>query len=379
MGYYFETKDLTVGYHGRPLIENISIGIEKGEIVTLIGPNGSGKSTILKSITRHLATIAGTVFIDKDEMNAMSYRDLSRKVAVVLTERIRPELMTCREVVASGRYPYTNHLGVLSAADQEIVDEAMERVSVLELSQQDFGAISDGQRQRVLLARAICQQPEIIVLDEPTSFLDIRHKVELLAILRKMAKQQGTTVLMSLHEIDLAQKISDRVICVKGDHIHSFGRPEEIFRGDTIRQLYEIGTHTFNLTFGSIELPKAEGKAETFVISAAGSGIETYRRLQKEGVPFIAGILYENDIDCPVAEALGEEVITEKAFEPISDETFARALDRMLSCKRVLICHPRVGTLNRRLQDLMDLAMEAEDLQCQLIGDGSKAKSDAVS
>lgn len=140
-------------------------------------------------------------------MARMSNKEVSKKLAVVLTERMRPELMTCEDIVATGRYPYTGTLGILSASDKEKVRAAMETVHAWDLKDRDFTAISDGQRQRILLARAICQEPEIIVLDEPTSFLDIRHKLELLTILKKMVLENQLTVIMSLHELDLAQKI----------------------------------------------------------------------------------------------------------------------------------------------------------------------------
>ena len=201
---YFKTEGLTVGYDGQPLIKDIGINIERGQIFTLIGPNGSGKSTILKSITKHLKTIAGTVYIDNKMLDSFSYKELSTKVAVVLTERMKPELMTCYEVVATGRYPYTGRLGILTKEDEDKVIEAMELVKAKEIGDRLFTAISDGQRQRILLARAICQEPDIIVLDEPTSFLDIKHKIGLLNILRDMAKNKGITIIMSLHEIDLA-------------------------------------------------------------------------------------------------------------------------------------------------------------------------------
>ena len=212
--YFFHTDQLTVGYEGKPLIREINIQLNKGEILTLIGPNGAGKSTILKSITRQLATISGTVYLEQQQMARMSNKEVSKKLAVVLTERMRPELMTCEDIVATGRYPYTGTLGILSASDKEKVRAAMETVHAWDLKDRDFTAISDGQRQRILLARAICQEPEIIVLDEPTSFLDIRHKLELLTILKKMVLENQLTVIMSLHELDLAQKISDKVICV---------------------------------------------------------------------------------------------------------------------------------------------------------------------
>ena len=191
--FYFQLKDLAVGYHGNPLIRDINIGIDKGEIVTLIGPNGSGKSTILKSITRQLKLIGGTVFFDDTSLMELSYKELSSTMAVVLTERIKTELMTCHDIVATGRYPYTGRLGILAKRDEELVEEAMEAVHAQELGSRDFNAISDGQRQRVLLARAICQEPEILILDEPTSFLDVKHKLELLAILEKMARDMGVS------------------------------------------------------------------------------------------------------------------------------------------------------------------------------------------
>ena len=180
--YYFHMDNLSVGYDKKALIHDICIGIKKGEIVTLIGPNGSGKSTILKSITRQLQIIGGKVYFDDRNLNSFSYKELSTRMAVVLTERMRPELMTCHDIVATGRYPYTGRLGILSREDEEKVEEAMRAVHAESLGSRDFNNISDGQRQRVLLARAICQEPDIIILDEPTSFLDIKHKLDLLSI-----------------------------------------------------------------------------------------------------------------------------------------------------------------------------------------------------
>ena len=140
----------------------------------------------------------------------------------------------------------------------------METVHALDLKDRDFTAISDGQRQRILLARAICQEPEVIVLDEPTSFLDIRHKLELLSILKKMVLEQKVAVLMSLHELDLAQKISDMVICIHGDRIEKYGPPEEIFTDAYIHELYGITSGSYNANFGCLELPPVLEKTGNF-------------------------------------------------------------------------------------------------------------------
>ena len=331
--YYFHLDQLTVGYNGKPLIDQIQVGIHKGEIVTLIGPNGSGKSTILKSITRQLKILGGKVLYEENDLHKLSYKELSTRMAVVLTERMRPELMTCHDIVATGRYPYTGRLGILSREDENKVDEAMRIVHAEELGSRDFNAISDGQRQRVLLARAICQEPEIIVLDEPTSFLDIRHKLELLSILRSMAKEKGITVIMSLHEIDLAQKIADQILCVKGDHVCYY-----------------------DPRFGSIELPKVEGEPEVFVIAGCGRGIPIYRKLQKDNIPFATGILYTNDVDYQLARLLAARVITEEPFCQITQEHLREAIQVMEKCKKVICADVPIGECNKGLEELIRAA-----------------------
>ncbi len=361
--YYFQTKNLAVGYDGQTLIRDITIDVEKGEIVTLIGPNGAGKSTILKSITRQLKTIAGTVVIDRSDLKRLSLKELATRMAVVLTERMKPELMTCRDIVATGRYPYTGRLGILTAEDEKKVDSAMEAVHALELCDRDFNAISDGQRQRILLARAICQEPEIIILDEPTSFLDIRHKLELLSILRGMAKEKGITVIMSLHEIDLAQKVSDKILCVKGETIDTYGTPEQVFDEDNIRALYDIEQGFFDPCFGSIELPRPMGEPRILVLSACGTGIPVYRALQKKNLPFCAGILYTNDLDYRLARLLAAEVVTEQPFHEIGDAAFNRAMELVHTCDTVIDAGVELGPCNRRMEEVLRAAERENKLK----------------
>lgn len=355
---YINMNNLAVGYNGKALIHDICIGIEKGEIVTLIGPNGAGKSTILKSITRQLKIISGNVTIAEENLTKLSFRDLSTKMAVVLTERMKPELMTCHDVVATGRYPYTGKLGILSREDEQKVDEAMEAVHAQELGDRDFNAISDGQRQRVLLARAICQEPEIIILDEPTSFLDVRHKLEVLSILRDMAKRKKITVIMSLHEIDLAEKVADKIICVKGDRIAHYGKPETIFKEDIIKELYGIDNGFFDPVFGSLELPRPEGEPKVFVLSSGGNGIPVYRELQKQNLAFVAGVLYTNDIDYQLARLLAAHTVTEKPFEEISEQTFTEASKWIDACDGVIDAGITIGSGNRRIGVLLKKAQE---------------------
>ena len=170
--YYIYTEQMTVGYGGKPLIRNINLHLRRGEILTLIGPNGSGKSTILKSIIQQLSLLGGAVYLDGRSMARMPELEVAKRLSVLMTERIRPELMTCEDVVSTGRYPYTGRLGILTAEDRRIVRESMALVHSEDLADCDFSEISDGQRQRILLARALCQEPEVIVLDRKSTRLN---------------------------------------------------------------------------------------------------------------------------------------------------------------------------------------------------------------
>lgn len=362
--YFVYTDKMTVGYDGKPLIKDIEIRLGRGQILTLIGPNGAGKSTILKSITKQLALVGGAVYLDRELMHKMSGTEVARRLAVVMTDRMRTDLMTCEDIVATGRYPYTGRMGILSAEDHRKVQSAMELVHAAELKDRDFTAISDGQRQRVLLARAICQEPEVIVLDEPTSFLDVRHKLELLNILKNMVLEKNLAVIMSLHELDLAQKISDIVVCVHGDQIERFGPPEEIFTHEYIHRLYGITSGNYNDDFGCLEMVRPDGEPQVFVIGGNGLGIPVYRKLQRQGIPFAVGVLHENDVDYAVAKFLAGCVITQQPFEEIGEEQIAQAKSILFHCKKIICCLKDFGTMNKRNEELL---REAERLHLEVV------------
>ena len=257
MSEFLKTDNLSVGYDGRTLIRDVCLRVQRGKIVTLIGPNGSGKSTILKTIVGQLSKVSGTVLLEEKDMAQMRQNETARRMAILMTQRVHPELMTCFDVVSTGRYPYTGALGLLSREDKAIVLEAMALVNSEDLADRPFDAISDGQRQRILLARALCQQPEIIVLDEPTSYLDIRYKLELLTILKTMVREKNLAVLMSLHELELAERVSDTVVCVSGDRIDRMGSPKEIFSSDYIAKLYHMEPGKYDPCFDTLEyVPK---------------------------------------------------------------------------------------------------------------------------
>ena len=234
MKYRCETKELAIGYGSAPLASGITLGAVPGQILALIGPNGAGKSTLLKTLAGQLAPMGGAVLLDGRSLTDYTGPARARKLALMLPHTRRTELTSCFEFAAAGRIPYTGRLGILSDADRQAVWDALELVGASPLAGRDFNCISDGQRQRVLLARAICQQPGVLLLDEPTSFLDVKGKIELLTILQKLAHEQGLAVIVSLHELDMAQKIADAVVCVFPHSVSGVLTPKEAFAPESV-------------------------------------------------------------------------------------------------------------------------------------------------
>ncbi len=350
------TDRLDVGYGKSPLIKNISLNVLPGTILTLIGPNGSGKSTVLKSITRQLKKMGGAVYLDGKDMEGLKREEIAKNMSVVMTERPRTELMSCREVVATGRYPYTGKLGILTSGDWEKVDHAMELVRAGEIAGQDFMKVSDGQRQRVMLARAICQDTGVLVLDEPVSFLDMGHKLDILDNIRRMARERNLAVIMSLHELDLAQKASDIVACVDKEEIKRIGKPEKIFAGDYIQKLYGVSRECFDPVLGSMYFPGNHHPPEVFVIGGGGSGIPVYYDLQRKDIPFAAGVLCENDLEYAAAKALASQVVVSRAFYPVDDALVEQGKVLIDQCKSCVCTVKSFGPMNEKNKELLEYA-----------------------
>lgn len=322
-----ELQEVCAGYGKRTIVGPVSLRIPRGRITTLIGPNGAGKSTLLKSITRELPLLSGKILLFGKDMQGLSQREIASEIAAVLTERIHPELLTCRDIVAVGRYPYTGAFGLLTDEDEKKIDQALKDVHAEEIADRDFEQISDGQKQRILLARALCQEPDLLILDEPTSYLDIKYKLDLLTVLQEMTRSRGMTVVMSLHEIDLAQKVSDLVVCVGTRGQLKAGAPEEIFRKDTIRELYGMEHGFYDALFGTVEFREQgqrKKRPEVIVLSAGGTGVAVYRKLHKQKVSFSAGLLSEADVDYHLARELSTETVVVPAFQAADDEQIQR-------------------------------------------------------
>ena len=358
MEFFLETKDLSVGYGRNPLIKNINISVTKGEILTVIGPNGAGKSTILKSISKQLKKMSGEVFVEEEEIEKIKEFNLAKKLAFVSTNKINQDMMSCEEVVCLGRYPHTGRFGHLSAKDKEKAEMALKLVDAIDIRYNDYMKVSDGQKQKVRIAMAICQEPDIIILDEPTSFLDIRHKIEVLEILKNMARN-GTSVIMSLHELELVRLISDKVLCVDEKSIVRYAGCEEVFQGDFIDELYHVKSGSFHSEISTVFMKKNTDSPKVFVVAGNGTGISVFYKLSKKGIAFAAGILQENDIDAYFAKQMTEYVVSCPPFESASQRETEQALKILSQCKKVIVTVKTFGTANKENENIVH---EAERL-----------------
>ena len=302
---------LSAGYRGMPVLEDLSFTARPGELTVLIGPNGAGKSTVLKTLSGTLAPIRGSVRLDGRDLAGIPQRELARHLAAMLTYRPEPELMTCRELVAAGRYPYTGRLGILSRQDRAAVEKAMAEVGVSELRDREFTRLSDGQRQRVLLARALCQEPEVLLLDEPTGYLDLRHKLEFLQLLRSLARQEHLCVVLSLHDLDLAQKFADQVLALKDGQVDRSGPPEQVFAPGYVEALYGIARGSYDPLTGAAE-PAPNPGPPRFLVLGPGT-LDLCRRLWRRGIPFAAGLLPETSAEGRVLRALATVWVPEES------------------------------------------------------------------
>lgn len=358
--FSLELRGLEVGHGARALVRDICLAVRPGQVVALIGPNGSGKTTILRTVAGQLRALGGTVELLGRDLLDVPAPERARTMSVMLTGRPQTELLTCRDVVEAGRYPFTGRLGVLGEKDEEAVTTAMAATGVASLAGRDFAHVSDGQRQRVLLARALCQEPQVLLLDEPTSYLDVRSQLDVLQLLRREARERDVAVVASLHEIDLAQKAADHVICIKDGCVMCQGTPDEVFTAERVAELYDLAPGAYDPAFGSVELARPAGEPEVFVIAGGGSGAACFRRLARADTPFATGVLHEHDADGLLARSLATRAVFERDFEPVSAESVARAREVLLACREVICCVSAFGTGNARNAELLAAARAAD-------------------
>ena len=355
MNEVIRARSLDVGYDKKAVINGVQINALKGQTICLIGPNGSGKSTILRTLAGMLAPVGGVVYIGRDDIRSLKPNDLAKQMAVVLTERLNVNMTSAYEVVSMGRIPYTGFFGRLNEDDHRIVRESMKAVGATHLAEREYLSLSDGEKQKTLIARALAQEPRLIILDEPTSHLDIKHKIEVIRILNRLSAVNGVTVILALHDIDIAVKNCQFVMLIKDGKILDQGRPEDVIGEGTIGELYDIEGAIFNSVMGSLEIFN-DKYPQVFVASGAGTGAPVFRLLSRMGYGVATGILYKNDIDWLIAESMKLTVISERSYEPVSETCRSAAETYLRKTEFVIDTGFPVGTYNCANIEMLRLA-----------------------
>ncbi len=223
-----QVKDLNIGYAQKEILSGLDFSIGKGELVGLVGSNGIGKSTLLKTIIGSLKPLSGEISLNGRSLNSISAQELSKIISIVLTDKLGGFNLTVFDIVASGRIPYLNAFGQLKEEDVKIVNESLDTIGIKNISQNYFDELSDGQKQKVLIAKSLAQQTPVILMDEPTAFLDFESRLQLFSLLKQLAKEQSKTIIVSSHDLDVLFRNVDKVLYLKGDRDYHFETADKI-------------------------------------------------------------------------------------------------------------------------------------------------------
>jgi len=233
-------EDLHFSYRDKPVLEGIDLEIIPGEVIGIVGPNGCGKTTLLKHLNRNLDPSVGRILLDDSDINEMRKTDIARHVAVVPQSNEINFSFTVRDIVTMGRMPFLERFQGESSDDLRKIDDAMRKTNIEEFADRFINTMSGGERQRVIIARALAQTPEIILLDEPTLHLDISNQFDVLDIVRKLSDEDGLTVVIVSHDLPMVVRYCDRIVMLKDHKIYAMGKPEEVLTPENMKEIFNV-------------------------------------------------------------------------------------------------------------------------------------------
>lgn len=233
-------KDISLGYGERDIITGLSVDIAPGKVTSIVGPNGCGKSTLLRSLSRLLRPTGGEILLDGKAISEIPTKQLAASLGLLPQSPIAPDGIVVADLVGRGRTPHQGLLGRWSQEDYDIVQESMEMTGVAELAERSIDELSGGQRQRVWIAMALAQRTDILLLDEPTTYLDIKHQLEVLDLLVELNETHGTTIAMVIHDLNLAARYSDELIAVSNGNVYAQGSPQDVMTQQTVKDVFGV-------------------------------------------------------------------------------------------------------------------------------------------
>ena len=365
---------VTFGYGREPLLYDVHLQVRAGEMVGLLGPNGSGKTTLLRLLSGVYHPQHGRILLEGHDLQQWGRGNVARHISVVPQELHMPFAFTVEQMVSLGRTPFIDFLGSMRTRDENIVKDALRAAAIESLADRVFNHLSGGERQRVMIAMALAQEPTLLLLDEPTSHLDIKFQIETLELVQRLNRERGVTVIAAMHDLNLAARYFPRLILFQRG-IVADAAPAEVLEPGVLRRVYGVNVqvgilrgaeHISVLPPGSGSSSMAtEGQLDgsgsrpiVHVIAGGGSGELMMRALTDAHVPFIAGALNIGDSDHTLALRLADEVITEQPYAPISPAILAQVRASLAEVKLLVICPMPIGSGNLAL--LREAAAAAE-------------------
>ncbi len=366
-----EVQSLTFGYEGKlPLLFEVSLRVATGEMVGLLGPNGSGKTTLLRLLSGVLQPQQGQILLEGRDLRRWGRRGAAQRIAVVPQELHMPFDFTVEHMVSMGRSPFVRSIwGGTSRHDRMLIEDAMAAAGVATLAGRVFNELSGGERQRVMIAMALAQQPTVLLLDEPTSHLDIKYQVETLALVQQLNRARGVTIIAALHDLNLAARYFSRLLLFQRG-IVADGSPAEVLEPGLLGRVYGVnvqvgilrGAEHLSVLPPANDEPHVEQEAGSrpvvHVIAGGGSGELVMRALADAHISFCAGALNIGDSDHTLALRLADEVITEQPFSPISAEAVARVHASLEHVSLLIVCPTAIGPGNLVLLEEAVLAAQ---------------------
>ncbi|MEN6355755.1 MAG: heme ABC transporter ATP-binding protein [Armatimonadota bacterium] len=356
MSAKIKVEDVHAGYNGAQVLNGVSLELADSEFVGIIGPNGSGKTTLLRTISRALAPQSGLVQIDGKDVYKIPAREYARKVAVVPQETMVAFDFTVMEVALMGRSPRLGRFAVESSRDEAIALDALRRTGTDHLKDRPINALSGGERQRVMMARALAQEPEVLLLDEPTSHLDISFQFEIMDLVKGLNRDRGLTVLAVLHDLNLAGSYCDRLVIIGQGCVQASGSPEEVITSENIRRVYgaEVWVRRHPTTRRPYVIsgisPKSKRPDAHFdkpirvhVVGGGGTAAPIFAKLLRRGYQVTSGVLNQSDADQEVADALDIEYVPQQLFAQIAPDSHAKHLELIKSADVIILTDVPIG------------------------------------
>lgn len=363
-----ETSEVSFAYRDTEVLRKVSVSVNPGEFMGIMGPNGSGKTTLLRCMTGYLTPSSGVVTVDGTPVSAHSPREIAKFFAVVPQISATDFPFTAYDIVMMGRIPHSAHrLGGYSKEDMAKVRDAMARTNTLQFAERTFNALSGGERQRVVIARAIAQEPQVLLLDEPTIYLDISGQIEIMDLVKDINRKEGMSVVAVLHDVNLAARYCDRIALLSQGEVEAVGTPAEVLTQDMIQVVYgvDVAVRRDPMTNSVYVMPRSvtfrphRHGTRVHIICGGGTGGPMMKAMADAGCDVTAGVLNVLDSDYESAKDLRIPVVAETPFAPIGPESHAENLRMVQESSVVAVSAFPVGPGNFRNLEAARHALES--------------------